>query len=448
PMYKQINLVNRWKYHGEKIESMFGIKGLYDDKLGGQSTFNPDVPVWMQTSYGFGITTRRAEVFNKTSYNFDEHGDRSLGIQANYTFHDIDAFYGLSPYGGRQQTVYLNLIYQRPLMNEQAQIRLGGGILSDWISETYRMIQLSRAETVSGLFAEYTYTGSEKWSLLAGVRGDYNARLNRLYFIPRANLKYSLNKSMSLRASAGSGFRTANIFAENAQLFASNRNVNILEALLPEYSWNYGLNFSYTFQQRTKEGRFSVDLFRTDFINQVVADFDASPQSVNFYNLNGNSYAWYFQAEWYREIVRNVDIRLAYKFNDVWITQRGILMEKMLNAKHRALLNVAYQTPRKNWKVDFTTQWVGKQRLPDYSSNPETYQIRKYSPSYFRMLGQITYLFKKLECYVGSENINNFTQKDLIIDPGHPNGEYFDAGSIWGPTLGRMIYGGFRYTIL
>ena len=447
PLYKQINLINRWKYAGKRVETMFGIKGLYDDKQGGQIEFDPKKPQAAQSAYGFGMTTRRWEIFNKTSFNFDEEGDRSLGIQSNFTSHDIQSYYGLNPYLGNQKTLFLNLLYQTYVRKESNTLRVGGGLLYDDIAESYKYIRLSRQEPVAGLFAEYTMVGSEKWSVLLGARSDYNFRLQRWYFIPRTNVKYSLNKSMSIRGSAGSGFRTANIFAENAQMLASNRVIHLIENLMPEYSWNYGLNYTWTFTQHQKEGRFSVDVFRTDFVNQVVADFDVTPQSVYFYNLKGKSNAWYVQAELYREISKDLDIRLAYKFNDVRITQHGILMEKALNARHRALVNLAYQTKNQHWKFDFTTQWVGKQRLPNLSTNPEMYQLRAWSPSYFRLLCQITYVYKKFEVYMGSENLNNFTQKQVVVDGAHPFGEYFDAGNIWGPTLGRMIYVGCRYSI-
>lgn len=449
PLYKQFNFINRWKYQGKNLESMFGVKGLYDEKVGGQTNFDNSIPQYDQSAYGFAITTKRFEIFNKTSYSLDATGDKSIGLQANYTDHNIDAFYGLHPYNGVQQSLYANMIYQTHISKDFSKdiLRLGGGILYDYIVEGYKNTHLSRSEPVSGIFAEYTYINGDKWSALAGVRTDYNFRLNKLFFIPRVNLKYSLNKQASIRASAGSGFRTASILAENAQLFVSNRNIFVTESLNPEYSWNYGLNFSYCFTQRQKEGRFSVDVFKTDFENQVIADFDLDPHAVYFYNLKGKSYAWYVQAELYFELLKNLDIRLAYKFNDVKVTQHGILMEKAMNAKHRALFNIAYQTNKKKWKFDFTTQWVGRQRLPDMSANPEAYQLATYSPSYFRMLGQITYVMKQLEVYVGSENINNYRQKEVIIDGAHPFGTYFDAGNVWGPVLGRMFYTGFRYTI-
>lgn len=188
---------------------------------------------------------------------------------------------------------------------------------------------------------------------MLGARTDYNARLHKFFLVPRVNAKYSLSKKASLRGSIGSGFRTANILAENAQVLVSNREIKILDNLNPEYSWNYGLNFSYCYKRSGKEGRFSLDIFKTDFKNQVIANFDASPREVLFYNVKGKSYAWYIQAEWYYELIKNLDVRLAYKFNEVKVTQQTGLMENLLNPRHRALLNLTYTTRNKKWKTDF-----------------------------------------------------------------------------------------------
>jgi outer membrane receptor for ferrienterochelin and colicins len=446
PLSRQLNAIQRWKYSGEKIEAMFGVKGLLDEKSGGQMNFNQFRSRHNQDAWGFGLRTQRWEAFWKSSYNFTDCGSKSLGLQFNFSNHQMNGFYGKSAYEGMQRSVFANIIYQTFIGTEDHQLRVGGGLLYDHVDEYFKTLNLHRNEPVTGLFAEYTYLNNEKWGLIAGVRGDYNIRLQRYFFIPRMNIRYALSKQSSLRASAGSGFRTATILAENAQLFVSNRNLHIHETLNPEYSWNYGINYSYCFTQRGKEGRFSLDVFRTDFANQIVADFDKNPQEVSFYNMKGPSYAWYVQAEWYYEVIKNLDIRLAYKFNDVRITQHGQLMERMLNAKHRALINASYGSKNKHWKFDFTTQWMGRQRLMDLGSNPEEYQLVQYSPSYFRLLGQITYLYKQFEWYMGSENMTNFIQQQVIVDGANPFGNYFDAGNVWGPTQGRMIYAGFRFT--
>ena len=51
------------------------------------------------------------------------------------------------------------------------------------------------------------------------------------------------------------------------------------------------------------------------------------------------------------------------------------------------------------------------------------------------------------EIYFGSENIGNFTQKELIVSADNPYSQYFDAGNIWGPTMGRVFYLGARYDL-
>jgi len=40
-----------------------------------------------------------------------------------------------------------------------------------------------------------------------------------------------------------------------------------------------------------------------------------------------------------------------------------------------------------------------------------------------------------------------FRQPDPIIDSENPFGNNFDAGLVWGPVAGRLIYAGFRYKI-
>lgn len=446
PLYQQMNAIHRWKYRGKHWEDMFGVKGLYDEKNGGQLAFNSSSDLLSQPYWGFQMKTKRLELFHKGSYNFDGDGNKSLGLQSNLTLHDMNGYYGRRPYQGKQNTLYLNLIYQTYLNCEAKEFRMGASLLYDHIQEKFDQYDLQRKEPVAGIFGEYTYRGSEKWSLLLGSRGDYNFRLKKAYFIPRANFKYSLTSNISLRLSAGSGFRTSNVFAENPSLFVSNRTPVIHGSLLPEYSWNYGANLSYTYKQNRKEGRLSFDLFRTDFSNQVVADFDWDHESVHFYNLNGKSYAWYFQAEWYYEWIKNLDVRIAYKFNDARVTQQGVLREKLWNARNRALVNIAYTTRNKHWKADMTLQYTGKQRLAYYSQIPTEYRMPEFSPTFFRLLGQLTYVHRSWEIYSGCENMNNYVQKQLVVDPEHPFGNFFDAGNVWGPTMGRVVYVGFRWT--
>jgi outer membrane receptor protein involved in Fe transport len=264
-------------------------------------------------------------------------------------------------------------------------------------------------------------------------------------------MRYSLTENTVLRLAAGRGQRTANIFAENMAYFASSRQFIIQPStngkaygLNPEIGWNYGLNLLHEFKLNQKKGSINLDYYRTDFQNQVVVDLDQSPQEVVFSNLKGVSYSNSAQAELNYELFKKFDVRLAYRFYDVKTTYHGVLMEKYLLSKHRAFLNLAYETKNK-WSFDYTVSWNGPKRIPFTQTNPEEYRKASYSPGYVTMNAQVSKKFGKyFDAYIGAENLTNFRQKDLIVAPGAPFGPYFDSSLVWGPVLGRMYYVGFR----
>jgi outer membrane receptor for ferrienterochelin and colicin len=310
----------------------------------------------------------------------------------------------------------------------------------------------SRQEIVPGIFFEYTYTNS--WfTAIAGIREDHH---NAYGFIttPRLHLKFDLDKKTNLRLSGGSGFRLADIFSENAGLFVSSRQYSILNrgsdygyGLNPNKAWNYGANLVRQLNIRGHTGSLSLDLYHTYFIRQVVVDVDQSPQEILFYNLNGRSFASSIQLEWNQEIIKRLELRLAYRWMDVEQTYHGILMEKPLIARNRTLGNIAYETAS-HWKFDYTSQLIGKKRLPDTESNPAGKQFGDYSSPYVQMNVQVTRQFVRYwDVYTGVENLTGFTQKDRIIDPTEPFGKYFDASIVWGPVVGRMVYAGMRFKI-
>ncbi|MBK9733053.1 MAG: TonB-dependent receptor [Chitinophagaceae bacterium] len=447
PLNKTVSLMDRWKYEsGKRIEAMFGVKFLHDDRIGGVMDFNPETDKLTSNAYGLGVNTNRVELFTKTSYGFPDKKFQSIGLQLSGIYHDQDAYYGLRAYNGTEQSFYANLIFLSIIGNTQHKYKAGLSYLYDKYDEKFDVIEMNRVESVPGAFFEYTYDNLKKLSVIAGVRTDWH---NEFGFLAtgRLHAKYKLGPTSTLRASIGNGFRVANIFAENATYMASSREWVIVDVLKPERAWNYGINFTQQFFPGTHEGTFSLDLYRTDFTNQVIVDADADPSKIFFYNLSGASYSNSLQADVSYEWFRGFNTRLAFKVYDVAQTYGDELKLVPLVPKQRALLTITYKTPDKHWEFSSTSQWVGVQRLPDTQSNPEMYQAPDESPSYFRFLGQISYLIKSWEFYVGGENLGNYVQNDRIIAADDPFGPYFDTSIVWGPITGRTIYGGLRFSI-
>ena len=66
-----------------------------------------------------------------------------------------------------------------------------------------------------------------------------------------------------------------------------------------------------------RPGSFSVDYYFTDFRNQVVMDLDHNTQEVNFFGLQGKSFSHSVQVQLDYQLIRRLDVRLAYRWLDV-----------------------------------------------------------------------------------------------------------------------------------
>jgi len=453
PSGNQFTLLNRWKYDNNKgLLAQFGFKMLKDDNTGGQTDFNPSTDKFTTNHYGVGLSTERYEAFGKLGYVFPQKKYKSIGLQLAAFTDDQNDYFGLTAYNAKQQNFYGNLIYQSIIGNTNHKFRTGFSFVYDNYNETFNTVNYKRNEIVSGAFFEYTWDASTKFNVVAGLRADDN-NLYGAFVTPRLNARYQPFKNTTIRISGGSGERTANIFAENLGWFVSSRSINILSTntsgaygLKPEIAWNEGISLDQKFMLASRQGNITVDFFRTDFKNQVIADVDKSAQQINFYNLQGRSYSNSLQAEVNYELVKHLDVRLAYRLFDVKTTYHDELLQRPLVAKQRAFANINYETANK-WKFDYTVQLTGQKRLPYSGDNPAAYQWQTYSPAFVTMNAQVSKSLSNWDVYIGVENLNNFYQKQLLIDAANPFGHYFDGSIVWGPTFGRMWYAGVRFKI-
>lgn len=454
PLGRQLNIINRWKYADSKgVFAQMAFKVLTDRRQAGEVGFNASTDKLTTNKYGVGIEVQQYSFTGKLGFVFPQQKYKSIGFIFSANHYENNSYYGLNKYDSRQNAIYANLIYQSIIGTTAHKFRMGLSFTNDDYKETFTTALYKRNEIVPGAFVEYTYTANTRFTAIAGIREDYH---NRFGFIttPRLHLKYDFNPKTNLRFSAGSGFRVANIFAENAAVFASSRQYNILQpssnygyGLDPEKAWNFGFNFIHTFKLNARSGTLSIDAYQTNFKNQTVADVDANTQKILFYNLNGRSFSNSLQAELNYELIKKLDLRMAYRCLDVQTNYNGTILEKPLIAKHRAFINAAYET-KNHWKFDYTNQWFSKKRLPNTRSNPVGKQMESYSPSFFQMSGQISkHLGSQWELYIGGENITNYTQTNLIIAAAQPFSAYFDGSIIWGPVNGRIVYAGMRFKI-
>lgn len=452
PLYKQINLLNRWKYQGEKLASQFGIKYLTENRLGGESKFNEKVDKFKGSAYGFGSNTNRVELFAKIAMLFPDKPYKGLGLITNGLMHKNDSYFGFKKYSGVEKSFYSNLIFQNIINNTNHSYRIGTSLLLDHYNEFFVDSTFKRNEIVPGIFAEYNFTMPTKFNLLLGQRVDFHNLYGNIYS-PRIHLKYDLPKNTQVRFNIGTGWRMPNALAENFGNFVNSRQIKFLEVIRPEKSINFGGSLNKEFNWLDNKGSLILDFYRTKFKNQLVVDMETY-NLLHFYNLKGQSFSNSFQAELNYSPKVRFDIKLAYRNVDIKNDMKAengeyTLLPKMFVNRDRLLLNMAYATKWNKWKYDFTWQWNGKRRIPN-SEHGHVHTISTlpvYAPSFSNINAQITKTFKNWELYLGGENLGNFKQKDPILNPQDPFGAHFDASMVWGPVAGRVIYSGIRWKI-
>ena len=463
PISEDFKIMNRWQFFNKN-----GFEGTanasYHNSLqkAGQSNSNSN-------PYKIGINTEVIDFFAKLGKPSKKNEYSSFGSQYNFNHSEMSSNYGSNEnqkeYLAQTNQGYVNLLYESIIGNSFHQFQTGISLLIDETKETFEGFQFERTEAVSGLFFEYTYKPKETFSLVGGIRSDFNT-IYGLSFTPRFHGKYRFNKDKtSIRISTGLGRRTSNPLAQNQMLFASGRTLEFIMrnskfayGLEQELALNSGISFEHQFKMGYMPATIGLDFFNTTFKNEVVVDRE-NPGKAYFYNVTNGTIANSFQTQLDLKPARRTDIRLAYRMFDVKTKYQSesntlslITKQKPFISKDRAFINITQNT-RTDWRFNTTLTWYGPQRIAGgkdtiYFTNNLKQIKDKYSPNFFLLNAQISKTFKKeFELYIGAENILNFKQQNPIQDAIQPFSENFDAGLVWGPIFGRIIYGGFRWRI-
>lgn len=459
PLGKQFNVVNRWQYANPESGwvSFLNLRYMNDEKQTGQLDFDPDRDKLTTNFWGSEINTERLDFSSKVGYVFKDMPYQSIGFQNAFSNHNQQSYFGLNQYNIKQQSYYSNLIFNSIISNTMHKFATGLNFTYDKYAEFVNLADVSRIDNSVGAFFEYTFDDNDKFSYILGGRMDYHNRLGA-FFTPRLHVKYNPWEKSVFRFSAGRGKRAANIFAENQNLFASSRVFSVLDTngkiygLDAEIAWNYGLSFTQNFMLFGMKADTTIDFYRTDFQNQAVVDIMNSPQQVLFYNLDGKSYANSLQLDFNVEIIKHLNLRTAYKYYDISTDYISGSYQRPLQAKHRFFGNVEYATHivdnGKQWRFDFTWNWLGKQQLPNTSTNPQQDRLPNFSPSFSTLNAQITRTFSStFEVYLGGENIGNYTQNKAVLGADNPFGPTFDTSIVYAPVFGQMYYAGLRFKI-
>ena len=472
PKMLQFNLANRWLYQADNgMQIRFGVRAIQDTRHGGELTS-------IQNRWGSDILNRSLNGYFKIGVPLNEENTQNIAMIADYSYQDMDSQFGSTSYVAGQHSAYMNLLYQN-VINDSHQFTVGFNGTFDRFDEDLSrpLLELeSRMKEITdlanaGVFGEYTFHAGEKFTAIAGLRGDwFNGQGFKVS--PRATIKYMPVDEIVIRANGGRGLRYSTPLVDNIGVFSTSKtffgayNKHILED-----AWTFGGNITYYMPFGASSNTYlSFDYFRTQFAQQMVVDYEYGMNQINFYALDGRrSYTDNYQIDFSVDPIERFNITATFRYTNAKIELAGQgLVEKPMTSRFKGVLNMQYATNLNKWIFDFTASLNGSCRVYNFmeslnedgtmSGSPIEGVARLYkngrTPVYPLLYAQITRRFKGWDVYLGAENLTNFRQKEVIIgsfkyNDGHVNPwqPSFDASCVWGPLMGIKAHIGFRFTL-
>ena len=485
PMARQFNIANRWLYQGENgIQVRWGAKYVNDHRVGGQIGFkesmkeDKDGKAWYdwwreENLYGSVVANQEANAYFKMGkpvgaavFDKEESSEMrsNVAMIVDYDYFTEDAIFGADKgYLGGQHMANLNLMYTH-YFTYNSSLATGITASSRWVKEeltdrlwgdSNALRNFDRNESEIGAYAEYTYNIKEKFSVVAGLRYDYNAYFRKHLVTPRGHIKWNITPTTVIRGSAGLGYRPTDIITDNFGIMATGRRI--------VFDTPFGRDFDRMESALTAGGSLaqtistvnyrdmtiSFDYFRTELFHSVIVDQERDAENIYIYTTDGKSYTNTYQADLSWTPAERLDIFATFRNTDSKYTITRAdgteqLVERPLVSRFKTLLNVQYATRMRKWTFDVTAQRNGKSRIPTQTGNIEDSTL---SPIYPMFFAQVTRKIKMWDIYLGCENIAGFRQENPILGAENPYSPAFNSSCVWGPLMGRKIYIGVRFNL-
>ena len=441
----------------------FASRFVYEDRWGGEMNWNPTFRGG-DLVYGESIYTSRVELFGTYKFN------NEISFQFSFNDHNQNSVYGTTLFKADQSIAFGQFIWNRTIKKHDLVIGAAYRFTfyDDNTTATFNeFLGINKEEITQlpGVFIQDEIKFNEQNSLLLGFRYDYNS-IHGTIFTPRLNYKIS-NQDLSsiLRISIGSGYRIAQIFTEDHAALTGARDVVFLNDLEPEMSWNINLN--YVYKMYLKQGHilnFDASIFRTDFSNKILPNYDTDPNLIIFDNLSGKSVTQGISLNFNSVFQNGLRISLGATYIDSYIDSKGLKTIPYLTEKFQGVWNIKYEFQKSNITLDFTGTITGPLKLPLLGDlDPRS----QFSPTFNIINLQLTKGWNNsYELYGGVKNILNFTPADNSIarafdpfdrevkfdasgaaqvSPGNPYALTFDPSYVYASNQGSRFFIGFRY---
>ncbi|MCR4558532.1 MAG: TonB-dependent receptor, partial [Bacteroidales bacterium] len=261
PDVSQVNFHNRWHYHKGRYIFHGGLSVLDEKRESGQLKTQENVDL-----YKISMKTRRYGAYMKNAFVIDPSHGTNIALITSATMHNLNSEFGHKIYDNNEKNLYTQLIFETdfsPMHN----LSTGFSLNADKMNQDYNLENVDEKETVSGVYAQYTFNYHDKIIFMAGLRAD-NSNVYNTFVTPRFHFKMKPSEVFSLGISAGKGYRSPHALAENHFLLSSGRKI-IIENLTQESAWNMGSTMSWKIPLGNKRLKINAEYYYTTFQSQA-----------------------------------------------------------------------------------------------------------------------------------------------------------------------------------
>ena len=415
-------------YFNEKTTLNIGINTTIEDRIGGDM--------------GYVKNERNSanQFFekNKTNRNSSQFGlDHQINEQSKLSFKNSISYYDRSieipsyRFAGVQVLSFSEATYNHKTKNSEwitglnlwtdkfNQNQLGGSRLVDYTHSTW------------GALVQNTWNATEKVVLETGLRGDYQNEYG-FFALPRISALFKANNKFTMRLGGGLGYKTPNIFSEEAERIQF-RNVLPIDISNTKAEQSLGGNFDINYKTTIADKVYlSINtlFFYTQVKNPLVL-VPSSSSSFEFQQPNGFIHTKGIETN-VKLTYSDLKFFIGYTFADVKQHYNGNSKQFPLVAKHR-LNNVLMYEIEDKLKIGLEAYYFSPQKLNDGATGK----------SYWITGLMAEKLWEKFSLFINFENFldTRQTRFDTIYTGSMSNPNFRD---IYAPVDGFVINGGLK----
>ncbi len=412
-----------------------------------------------------------------TSVSYTDRGSYYGGLGGGTTAQD--SITANNAFGSTRDLAWVNgMQYTKSLNNNDIFIfgtELNRTSTEDKIPGYNRLID----QTVNsfGLFGQYEWKPSEKFTALIGARldnvqvdGQYSigeidrsADINQTAFSPRIALSYQLNPALKFRGGYAKGFRASQTFNEDLHISSVGGEpqfVILAENLKTEFSNAFIGSLNYSKNIHVLQLDFLLEGFYTTLINPftLVSTGAVLPNESILEEVRNGSRAKVYGTNFEFGISPNPRWQLQLggtiqqsKYNtpqvlfetDETQDESDIVIEEFVkNPKVYGYLNASW-IPNRKFNIDLTGTYTGSMIVPLVISDTGFLQLNKVK-SFFDLNLKLEKHMNLSDSFMitittGIKNLFNAYQKDFDIGPIR------DSDYIYGPNTPRTIFIGLKF---